>query len=94
MNPDFAERKKLYLSREWRKLRAAFLKQNPRCSACGAPATVVDHVQGHSDPGWRDRFFVGPFAAMCAVCHGRKSARFETPRPEKHIPLSRRKWRR
>jgi len=33
--------------RRWEEARADFLALNPCCRRCGAPATVVDHIQPH-----------------------------------------------
>ncbi|MFO1099039.1 MAG: HNH endonuclease signature motif containing protein [Xanthobacteraceae bacterium] len=55
----------------WRAKRAAFLLKHPRC-ACGAVATVVDHVRPHKGDA---RLFNDPnnWAALCASCHSRQS---------------------
>jgi 5-methylcytosine-specific restriction protein A len=58
----------------WRKARAAFLKQNPMCSCCSQPATVVDHMTPHRGDvrvfwdrsNWR---------GMCHHCHSKKTAK-------------------
>jgi 5-methylcytosine-specific restriction enzyme A len=57
-----------YQSRQWRSVRAAFLREHPLCGACGAkglllPARVVDHVQPIKDGGAR---FDEPTCSRCA----------------------------
>src|SRR5262245_11627506 len=64
----------------WRKLRAAFLAAHPLCAECRrqgrlTPATVVDHITPHhgiDDPLYWDLDHNGQ--ALCASCHGAKSA--------------------
>jgi 5-methylcytosine-specific restriction protein A len=56
---------------EHQQARERFLKQNPYCVRCGAPATVLDHATPHRgnrallrDPSnWQ---------ALCGSCHGSK----------------------
>lgn len=60
----------------WDQERAAFLRANPSCRRCGAPATVVDHVTPH-------RGNMGVFwnrsnwQALCAPCHNRHKQALE-----------------
>jgi 5-methylcytosine-specific restriction protein A len=60
--------------RDWQAKRAAFLRAHPTCVACGAPASVVDHVTPHKGD---KRLFADPanWQALCATCHGRKTVR-------------------
>lgn len=52
----------------WRKARAAFLAAHPTCVRCGAPSTVVDHVQPHR--GDRALFWSrSNWQPMCRPCH-------------------------
>lgn len=76
------ERKKLYASAQWRDLRAKMLRKYPACMRCGAPATVLDHALGHG-PGWRQRFWRGPFQSLCQSCHSTK-----TTTEEQHTRMS------
>jgi hypothetical protein len=74
---DLKERKRLYRSRRWQRVRANHLARNPHCASClrdgiCTPARVVDHVLGHLDPDWRLRFWSGPFESLCIPCHNRK----------------------
>ena len=60
----------------WRKARATFLRRSPLCIECGKPATVVDHIIPHR--GDTALFWDSDnWAAMCAQCHNRKTARGE-----------------
>jgi len=71
------ERKRLYKTAAWLRLRAAQLKRQPWC-ACGARANTVDHVHGHADEHWRARFFDPTMLqSMCASCHSLKTSTIE-----------------
>ena len=64
--------------RRWKAFRLSFLADNPTCVECAkqglvVEATVVDHITPHKgDP---EAFWNGPFQALCATCHNRKSAK-------------------
>lgn len=69
---------KMYNSARWRKFRAEYLGAHPWCVKCLADgkherATVVDHVVPHG--GDEEKFWGGPFQAMCKVHHDEKTAR-------------------
>ena len=69
--------RKWYCSEYWKNLRASVLAQYPICVDCGmAPSTMVDHREPH-----RGQYAVfwnrANLQAMCADCHGRKTARGE-----------------
>lgn len=71
---DELERRKMYNSTHWRRMRETFLAQHKYCIDCGKPANVVDHFMGHNDPEWRDRFWnPAYFAARCAICHNKRT---------------------
>lgn len=55
---------------QWDAYRAAYLKANPLCRRCPAPATVVDHIQAHKG---NQRLFWNPanHQPLCATCHNR-----------------------
>jgi hypothetical protein len=55
---------------QWRKIRAAFLAEHPRCVACGAPAQHVDHRVPLAAGGTHDP---SNLQAMCHRCHSRKT---------------------
>lgn len=69
------ERQRLY-DRRWQKFRARFLAEHPFCVLCErigitTPAEHVDHVEPHKgDPA---KFWKGPFQALCASCHSKKT---------------------
>ncbi|CAJ0861953.1 hypothetical protein AMST5_01444 [freshwater sediment metagenome] len=53
---------------KWRAYREAFLRRHPTCVMCGAPATVVDHIEPHKGDKalfWRH----DNHQALCATCH-------------------------
>lgn len=57
---------------KWRQASQSFLRHYPRCNACGAAATVVDHVVPHR--GDMQLFWdKGNWQPLCASCHGRKT---------------------
>jgi 5-methylcytosine-specific restriction protein A len=67
-----------YQSRQWRMVRAAFLREHPLCVVCGArgvlaPAAVVDHVMPVKEGG--ARFAAANLQPLCVPCHNRKTAR-------------------
>ncbi len=67
-----------YQSRQWRSVRAAFLREHPLCGACGAKgllvaARVVDHVLPIKDGG--ARFDAANLQSLCVPCHNSKTAR-------------------
>jgi 5-methylcytosine-specific restriction endonuclease McrA len=77
--PEAERRQRLYRTARWQRLRARVLAEEPRCRACGKPATIVDHTAGHAGD-WRSRFFDrGNLAAMCQSCHSSKTASSEMP---------------
>jgi 5-methylcytosine-specific restriction enzyme A len=72
-----------YQSRQWRELRAAYLREHPLCVACAArsvvvAARVVDHVQPIKEGG--ARFDCNNLQSLCVPCHNRKTARETTGR--------------
>jgi 5-methylcytosine-specific restriction protein A len=60
--------------REWQKLRAKHLRDNPACIVCGAKATTVDHIRTVKE---RPELRLDPLnlKSMCASCHSRKTAK-------------------
>ena len=82
-SPEARRRQKLYRTQRWQRLRASFLRANPRWAQCGAPAVVADHRDGHG-PGWESRFWdPAALAPRCLTCHGRKSAREGSGKPRR-----------
>jgi hypothetical protein len=75
-----AERRSLYHSQRWLRVRRQFLMGNPLCEACTAAglvvaAVVVDHVHGHQRADWRERFWdTSTLQGLCLDCHAKKSA--------------------
>ena len=54
----------------WQKLRAEILKRSPAC-ACGARATVVDHIVAKRDGGTDHP---SNLRSLCRTCHNSKTA--------------------
>jgi 5-methylcytosine-specific restriction enzyme A len=71
---ELRERNRFYGSVPWRKLRAAFLAENPLCLRCaaegreGVPATVAHHVVERLDDPDRALDWDN-LEALCASCH-------------------------
>lgn len=68
-----AEYHKLYDTARWKRFREWFLTQHPLCERCLAleivePATVVHHADG-GHKGDLEKFWNGPFAALCKFHH-------------------------
>lgn len=66
---------------QWRRIRAAFLKANPYCSVCGAPATDAHHKIAKAEGG-PDTFdnliaFCGKHHKEYEAKHGRAFGRKE-----------------
>lgn len=67
------KRQSLYGKARWKRLRASFLRDNPRCVRCSAKAQVVDHTHGHG-PGWEERFHDPRcLQSLCRSCHSIKT---------------------
>ena len=64
---------------EWRRVRSAYLKENPLCKYCFdkgliVPATVVDHIKPHK--GDKDLFWDRDnYQSLCKPCHDAKTAK-------------------
>lgn len=53
---------------KFQKARDGFLKSNPRCERCGAPATILHHITPHR--GDKKLFWDRKnWAAVCKPCH-------------------------
>lgn len=61
---------------KWERERAEYLKAHPRCTMCGAPSRVVDHVTPHR--GDRRLFWQrSNWQALCTPCHSSRKQRME-----------------
>ncbi len=62
--------------RRWERLRLMVLARQPFCNACdrGEPGVHVDHIYP-KELGGSDDF--GNLQALCAACHGRKTALYD-----------------
>ncbi|MTI32806.1 HNH endonuclease [Xanthovirga aplysinae] len=72
------EETKFYQSSAWRRLRNAFIKDNPLCVECHAkgivsPANVVDHIVPIRKGG--AELNIKNLQSLCSPCHNRKSGR-------------------
>lgn len=60
----------------WVKYRAKFLKENPRCYACGELATVTDHLTAHKGDinlFWKENNYI----PLCKRHHDIMTAKFD-----------------
>lgn len=67
--------RRLYGTARWARLRKAYLDENPLCERCilmeiVEPADVVHHKDG-GHKGNTDKFWSGPFEALCRPHHDR-----------------------
>jgi 5-methylcytosine-specific restriction enzyme A len=75
-----AERRALYHSQRWLRVRRQFLMDHPLCIECEreglvVAAVVVDHRLGHQRADWRERFWdTSTLQGLCLDCHAKKSA--------------------
>jgi hypothetical protein len=75
-----AERRSLYHSQRWLRVRRQFLMAHPLCCECEheglvVPASVVDHRLGHQHRNWRESFWdQDGWQSLCLDCHAKKSA--------------------
>jgi len=72
------EETKFYQSTAWRRLRNAFIQDNPLCVGCQEkgivnPAAVVDHIVPKRKGG--DELNIRNLQSLCNSCHNRKSGR-------------------
>lgn len=56
----------------WRKIRAAQLKREPQCRACGAKASHVDHITPKRVGGGDES---RNLQSLCRSCHSKKTGR-------------------
>lgn len=64
---------------KWERERKKFLEANPKCVLCGAPATVVDHIEPHKRD-WRLFWNRRNWQPLCAHCHNSRKQRQERKR--------------
>ncbi|MEZ4552514.1 MAG: HNH endonuclease [Dehalococcoidia bacterium] len=64
----------LYRTARWRREQAAHLEAEPACRTCGAPASVVDHIEPHRG---NEALFWSPAnrQSLCKRCSNSKTAR-------------------
>lgn len=72
------EMRRLYQTREWRRIRAWQLVKEPWCAQClrankFVQATDVHHINRHC--GDRAEFFNGPLQSLCHSCHSKVTIR-------------------
>lgn len=66
------DKKKVYNSDTWKRLRVAFLSTHPACACgCGRPAEDVDHVKALEEGG--EPFDENNLQALSHACHSRKT---------------------
>lgn len=76
----------LYHTAQWRKTSREFLKANPYCVRCGAPARISDHIIPHR--GDLSLFYdKGNLQALCWSCHSAKTLRENGGFKDRRPPL-------
>lgn len=70
--------RRLYKTSRWQRIREIVLAEQPLCRRClrmdtVEEATVVHHKDG-GHKGDEDKFWAGPFEALCKSCHDRHGA--------------------
>ena len=83
--------KAFYNSSRWKKERTEFLKANPDCAICGAPATDVHHqfddfYDFHNPTDFYDRDHWVP---LCSDCHDKVSHEAMARRRRQHVERKR-----
>lgn len=61
-----------YNSKEWRSLRARFIRAYPVCVHCGHMANQVDHIHPIRQ-NWDRRLDLTNLQPLCQSCHSRKT---------------------
>lgn len=78
---------------KWERYRFKYLAINPNCYACGATATVIDHIQAHR--GDETLFWkLDNLLPLCARCHNSITALFDKPGKPLNDKLTWIKWSR
>ena len=67
------EQDKRYWTHQWKKARAAFIRENPTCKRCHKLAQVIDHVVPVNQGG--EFWDVTNWQPLCKQCHDIKSGR-------------------
>ena len=78
------EFRRLYHLARWRRIRRRVLAEYPLCQRCEAKGRVVPATDVHHNPphgGDMDRFWSGPFEALCKACHDGPARREEMGLP-------------
>ncbi len=83
-SPEAQAAHRLYYHARWRRIRRNVLMQHPLCQRCEAQgrvtaATIVNHNPPHG--GDVERFWAGPFEALCKPCHDGPTRREELGLP-------------
>jgi 5-methylcytosine-specific restriction endonuclease McrA len=88
---EYVRRNRFVNTAAWKKARRWFIESHPLCGMRlnGGPndsdclrasrrsrATIVDHMDAHAGDGW-DFWDINNWQALCASCHGRKTAMFD-----------------
>ena len=90
-------RQVFYKSARWQELRKKHLKAMPYCEKCleetgfwNSRNVIVDHIYGHDDPGWLQRFWdPACLQTLCKDHHNQKTAQ-ERPDSGFNTPVRRR----
>ena len=84
----------LYVTKEWRKLRAEFINFQPLCQMCltmkeHTPTEVVDHIIPITEKNWTWEFLNWDnLQSLCHSCHSFKTRRDTTKSERKEIDMN------
>ncbi len=60
-----------YSTARWQKFRNWYIAGHPLCEMCGAPGTLVDHIQELKDGG--EELDPANSMTLCSRCHAKKT---------------------
>jgi len=83
-SPQAVQFRRLYYLARWRRIRRWVLAERPLCQRCEAKGRVVPATDVHHNPphgGDLDKFWSGPFEALCKRCHDGPARREEMGLP-------------
>lgn len=67
---------------DWPAIRKAYLRDNPACAECGAPAKHIDHIKDLRDGGTHAR---ENLQSLCVSCHSRKTLSKMSKKPTRRV---------
>jgi 5-methylcytosine-specific restriction protein A len=83
-SPEAQQWRRLYYRARWKHIRRWVLAGHPLCQRCEAQGLVTPATEVHHNPphgGDIERFWSGPFEALCKPCHDGPAKREELGLP-------------